>query len=122
MAAARAKVNDKAGSQRMLAHAIITPGDAIASVILAHPNLTRVLLGFGGLLELSAGVALLGRRSAFAVGIGLLAMHWAIAELMLIEFPENEALLAIYFVNVPFLVVIGARRFAGSGAQRRSGA
>ena len=105
-----------------LQQGVIERGDAIATVILAHPNLTRVLFGCGGLLEISAGVALLGRRSAFAVGIGLLAMHWAIAELMLIEFPENEALLAIYFVNVPFLLVIGVRRLTGFGGQRRSGA
>lgn len=89
---------------------VIARGDANAAFILTHPNLMRTLLASGALIELTAWVALLGRRSAFVVGVGLLAMHAAIDYLMLIGFAENQGLLLIYFVNVPFLVIAAARR------------
>jgi len=100
---------------------MIGRGDAIAAAVLAHPGLTRVFLGSALLLELAAPVALLGRLAAFALGAGWLVMHAAVATLMLINFHENEGLLLIYLVNVPYLLVrvaraVRARRGRGAPA------
>ena len=93
-----------------LAGGVIERGDAIAAFILAHPDLMRALLGCGLLFELAAPAALLGRTPAFLIGIGLLTMHAVIGQLMLIRFPENQVLLLIYFIDVPFLLVAAWRR------------
>jgi hypothetical protein len=41
-------------------------------------------------------------------------MHTTIGQLMLIHFPENVGLLLIYFVDVPFLLVLAWRRWRPS--------
>lgn len=83
--------------------------DPWASMIAAHPNLSRIFFGGGLLLELGAFLALAGRRAAFAVGIGLLAMHASVAWLMKLHFINNQLVLGIFLVGVPNLLVMAAR-------------
>lgn len=86
-------------------------GDSIAAAILTYPNLTRTLFAPAMLFELAAGSAVLGRIPAMIVGLCLVAMHRGIDAVMGIRFWENEALLLIYFVNLPYLLVRAARRW-----------
>jgi hypothetical protein len=88
-------------------------GDAIAAFALTHPNGMRALFAPGPLLELGAGLALVGRRSAFAVGTGLVLMHLGIESMMAISFPESAVLLLIYLVDLPFLLVVATRSRRG---------
>lgn len=87
----------------------IARADGIAGAILAHPMLARLLFAPAVLLELAAGLAPFGRIAAALVGVGLIAMHRGIDLLMALRFWENEALLLIYFVNLPYLLVRLAR-------------
>lgn len=88
---------------------LVARGDVIAGAILAHPNLARVLFAPAVLFELAAGTAVFGRTAAAVVGICLVAMHRGIDAIMAIRFWENEALLLIYFVNVPYLLLRAVR-------------
>jgi hypothetical protein len=97
-----------------LTDGVIARGDAIARFIFAHPDVIRGVLGCALLLELTAPLALLGRTPALIVGVGLLAMHAAIGQIMLVYFPENVGLLLIYFVDAPFLLVLAWRRWRPS--------
>jgi len=83
----------------------LTRADFIAGLILAHPYVTRALLAPAVVFELGAAAAVLGRTSAMIVGLGLFAMHRGIDTMMAIRFPQNEALVLIYFVNAPYLLV-----------------
>lgn len=98
--------------------ALLARGDATAAFVLAHPDLMRMALAPGPLLELAAAGAVLGRRSAFVVGLGLVVMHRGIEALMQLTFAENEGLLLIYFVNVPFLLIAAARWWPTRNAGR----
>ena len=71
---------------------------AAARSALAHPNITRVVLGAGVLLELFAFVALYSRGAAFLIAIGMLAFHRSIASLMSIYFHFNELQLIIFLI------------------------
>lgn len=82
----------------------------VARTALAHPNLTRLVLGAGVLLELFAFVALYGRGAAALIAIGMLGFHFSIAQLMSIYFHFNEMLLWIFLINVPFWVVWLAKK------------
>jgi hypothetical protein len=77
----------------------------LPALMVAHPHLTRLAFAPGLLLELAALLALAGRKPALALGLGLLAMHGLVDVLMRIRFASHEWLLAIFFVNVPWLVV-----------------
>lgn len=77
---------------------------------LAHPNLTRIILGAGVLLELFAFVALYNRGAAALIATGMLVFHRSIASLMSIYFHFNEMLLVIFLINVPFWVVWLAKK------------
>lgn len=87
----------------------------LPALMAAHPNLTRVAFAPGLLLELAALLALTGRRWALAIGLGLLAMHLLVDTFMRISFASHEWLLAIWFVNVPWLVVAAWSRWRGRG-------
>jgi hypothetical protein len=50
---------------------------------------------------------------AFLVGVGLLAFHKIVGYVMQLTFPLNEAVLLIFYINVPFLLVWGVGRAAG---------
>ncbi len=76
----------------------------LPALMAAHPNLTRLAFAPGLLLELGALFALAGRGPALAVGLGLLTMHLLVDTFMRISFASHEWLLAIFFVNAPWLV------------------
>ena len=81
------------------------PSIVAAREALAHPNLTRIILGAGVLLELFAFVALFGRGMAALIAIALIGFHRSIASLMSIYFEFNEMLLVIFLMNLPFWLV-----------------
>lgn len=82
------------------------PGDVPAArLMLAHPNLTRLFLGAGVLLEFFAFTALYGRGAAALIALALIGFHRSIASLMSIYFHFNELLLIIFLINVPFWLV-----------------
>ena len=76
-----------------------------AQQALAHPNLTRIVLGAGVMLELFAFVALYSRGAAAAVAVCLLGFHESIAELMSIYFEFNVRLLVIFLI-LPFVFAL----------------
>jgi len=88
---------------------LIARGDRLAAFALTHTTAIRLMMGGAWLLELSSPVALLGRIPAMLYGGALIGMHRGIEYLMMIRFYENEALLLIYFVNLPYLLVWAAR-------------
>ena len=75
-----------------------------ARAALAHPNITRIVLGTGVLLELFAFVALYSRGASILIALGMLGFHRSIASLMSIYFHFNEMLLWIFLINVPFWI------------------
>jgi hypothetical protein len=90
--------------------ALLTRGDAIAAFALTHTTWMRLMMGSALLLELASPLALLGRRLALCFGVALIAMHRGIEYVMMIRFYEHEALLLLYFVNLPYWLVRAARR------------
>ena len=81
-----------------------------ASVIAAHPILTIVVVGSGLFFELFAFMALYSRVHAAVFGVSLIAMHLIIIEVMQLEFPLNSWVLAVFFVNLPFVLAWLARK------------
>ena len=91
---------------------LIARGDRVAALVMEHPNTARLVFGWGLALELFVWLALLGRRWALGVGIALFLLHEGIAFVMQIRFPIHEALVVLYFVGLPALLV-------GAWARRR---
>jgi hypothetical protein len=89
-------------------------GPIAAEWIVRHPLGVGIVLSFGLLLELTAPLALLGRRFALLFGVSLLIFHETIHRVMKLHFAYNEYLLWIYFVNVPFWAWLAARRLRRS--------
>ncbi|MGI9086124.1 MAG: hypothetical protein ACR2HH_00030 [Chthoniobacterales bacterium] len=85
-------------------------GAAIADWMVHHPLLVALILGAGFFLELTTPLALLGRIYGLAYGLALIAFHEGIQRVMKLGFPFNEYLVAIYFVNAPFWIGLGARK------------
>lgn len=85
-------------------------GDAFAGVspwatwLAAHPVQARILFAPGLILELFGFVMLWNRRWAFWFGAVLVMMHVSIGFIMRLYFPEFEAIVTIFCVNVPFLI------------------
>lgn len=73
-----------------------------AQWVMENPMLARV--GFAGafFLELFAIVAMKNRTWAFWTGIALIALHRGILAVMNLHFYNNELLLVIFFLNIPF--------------------
>jgi hypothetical protein len=84
-------------------------GLSIAEWVVAHPIPLALVLGCGLILELTAPVALLGRRYALFYGLGLVVFHESVQRLMKLNFIYNEYLLWIYLVNIPFWLWVVAR-------------
>lgn len=80
--------------------------------LFAHPNVCRMVIGSGLLLELFAFLAMVGRRSRLLYGSLLILFHLIIGRVMNLNFEYNMFLLLIFFVNLPWLVVAAWRRFA----------
>ena len=108
-----AKLQDPAPGTEPAPKAIQT-----ARTALAHPNLTRIVLGAGVLLELLAFVALYSRGAALLIALGMIGFHRSIASLMSIYFHFNEWLLLIFLINVPFWLWWATRRLATGKADR----
>jgi hypothetical protein len=80
-------------------------GDPTAAMwLLQHPWTTRLLFDAGFCLELLAIVALRDRRWALIMGLSIIAFHRSVWWLMKLEFPNHEALIVIFLVNVPFWI------------------
>ena len=100
------KTNHQRGYTKALeAGASIDQADTIAFMT-DHPWLTRLFLGGGFFFELFAFMALYNRLWALVFGLGLFAMHRCILWLMKLGFPENERLLIIYLINIPFWIIL----------------
>jgi hypothetical protein len=102
-------------------HAYSFPGaagpgamDGWAAAVAAHPGLARAVLAAALLLELTAFVALAGRRAAAGVGSGLILMHAGTGFLMRLHFLRNQAVVAIFFLGVPRPAARAARAAAGA--------
>jgi hypothetical protein len=81
-------------------------GEKVPQWIGEHPWQAKVLFGSGLFLELFFFLALAGRRWAFVLGLGMLALHLIIGRLMYLHFHHHQALLLIYFINLPGLVAM----------------
>ena len=79
-------------------------GLATAEWIVQHPLLVTVMAAAGLILELTAPLLLLGRRWALFYGLALVLFHESIHRVMKLHFANNEYLIWIYLVNVPFWV------------------
>jgi hypothetical protein len=72
-------------------------------LLLGHPAATRVLFAGGLFVELWSPLGLIGENAMLAVGIALLALHWANSRLLLLPFVVNQVLVFVYLVNLPRL-------------------
>lgn len=87
-----------------------------AAWLAEHPMTARLLFSPGLIFELFAFVLLWNRKWAFWFGAALIGMHVNIGFIMKLYFPEFEALLSVFCVNVPFLLAwVLHRRKAASG-------
>ena len=84
-------------------------GLAIADWIVHHPLLVGMVMTAGFFIELLAPLALLSRRWALSLGLGLVLFHETIDRVMKLHFAYNEYLLWIYLVNVPFWTLAAVR-------------
>lgn len=74
-----------------------------------HPSLARWVFGSGFFLEMFAVLAILDRRAALAVGMGLVTLHGSVEWLMELTFPFNQRVVALFFVNAPGWAILMAR-------------
>ena len=72
--------------------------------LLNHEWFARAFFSSGVIMEVVILFAIGTRRFAFLIGILMIFMHRAIMTLMTLTFHTNEAALALFYVNVPFLV------------------
>ena len=73
----------------------------------------RAVFAPGLLLELFAFLALLSRRWALAIGLGLVTLHASIEYMMSLHFPLFQYSVAIWMINLPFWLVTWGRRLTG---------
>jgi hypothetical protein len=81
----------------------------LAGFLVDHVWLAPILFGPGLFIELFFFLALAGRGWAALFGMGAILMHVIITLVMKLVFPEHEALMLIFFVNVPFWMVVFIR-------------
>ncbi len=77
---------------------------AYASEMLEKPTLTRIFLGFGVLLEIFAFLALYNRLTAAVFGTMFILFHYFNEFLMHLYFYNNEKLVWIFLINLPFWI------------------
>ena len=94
-------------------------GAAIAEWMAQHPFVVGAVLSIGLLLELTAPLALFGRRAALGYGLALVLFHATVHRVMKLDFAFNSYLLWIYFVNVPFWGLLAARTIGRRGSPPR---
>ncbi|MFM7182866.1 MAG: hypothetical protein ACKO2G_15590 [Verrucomicrobiales bacterium] len=73
-------------------------------IFIAQPNVARLALTTGMLLEAFCFFALAGRRVALVYGLFLIFFHLIISWTMNLTFKYHLALLALYFVGVPYWI------------------
>ena len=71
----------------------------------SHPMFTSIFFSIGLVLELVCFIALFNRGIMAIFGVGLVVMHLMIAMIMTLVFFYNEAIVAIFYVNIPFWIV-----------------
>ena len=81
--------------------------------LMQSANWSRFFLACGLLLEFAAVLALLGRRWALAIGLALIFFHLTIGSIMALKFNNHIYLIAIFFVNAPYWIMLPLRRLAG---------
>lgn len=84
--------------------AIVGMEQVIGSFLLEHPNLSRIFIGTGLLVEIGALLLLAGRWWGVGYGLLLIIFHLTISEVMHLTFQYNIFVIAIFFVNVPWLL------------------
>lgn len=81
------------------------PEPPVARLMLEeHPSLVRIFLSCGVLLEIFAFLALYNRFLSLAFGIALVLFHYFNDLLMGLYFYNNEKLVWIFLINVPFWI------------------
>jgi len=91
--------------------------DWLQEVFIESPNIARLAIGSGLLIELIAFVALFGRGWNFAVGVLFIGFHLTISAAMNLTFDENIHMLLGFFV-IPAAVSFTrewSRRVTGRG-------
>ncbi len=79
------------------------PDPPVAKLMMKdHPNLVRIFLGMGVLLEIFAFLALYNRFLSLVVGFSLVIFHYFNDLMMGLYFYDNEKLDWIFLINVPF--------------------
>lgn len=73
--------------------------------LLPHPGFARLFFAGGLLVELATPLGLLSEDALAAVGIALLALHYANLRLLSLPFPSYQIIVVGYLVNVPRLWV-----------------
>ncbi len=81
----------------------------LMDLLMAQPNLGRLIFGSGLVLEGLAVLALINRWWALGMGLALIAMHETISEVMHLGFVFNKGLLLVFFVNVPYWLMQAAK-------------
>ncbi len=81
----------------------------LADTMLNHPNLTRAFMSMGLMLELFAFLALLGRGWASIFGLLVVCFHWFNDVIMKLYFYNNEKVVWIFLINVPFWIYFFTR-------------
>jgi hypothetical protein len=89
----------------------------VAQSMIENPNLTRLLLGSGLLIEVFAFLALYNRVAALIGGLLFLALHWGIGLTMGLNFQYNIAVIVVFFINLPFWAWWISRKAAGKELQ-----
>ena len=81
------------------------PEPHVAKLMLEeHPNLVRLFLSCGVLLEIFAFLALYNRLLSLLFGFALVSFHYFNDLLMGLYFYGNEKLVWIFLINVPFFI------------------
>ena len=98
----------------------------VATWMIQHPWLTRMMFSSGFFLELFALVGLHSRKWGLVTGIAIIAFHRIVLYLMTLKFAYNEYLLVIFCVNPPFWIWWAWQRMKGrdesSGGAGETGA
>jgi len=91
-----------------------------AEWMLNNPNLARLCLGGGVILEIFCIFMLFSRNAALAIGAAMILFHRSVAIVMDLHFRFNEYACWIFCVNVPFWVVLAIRHARGKARVSKS--
>lgn len=77
---------------------------ALTDAFIASPTFCRAFLGAGLFLELTAFLALGGRRWALAYGLLIILFHLTVSHVMQLTFELNMLAALVLLVNIPFWI------------------